>query len=119
MSFQAQYQQAQNYLRNRDYRSALEILRSLLAQTHVIDYEYEDWLRSAAEAYEIMNEVIPAAYIYLYLNYFGKVLQVLPSSEEYTMEVARCFELQKSYSRAARLYLQKNKFVHAAVNHER
>lgn len=118
MSIQAQFQQAQNYIRNRNYRSALEFLRPLLSNTHVNDYEYDEWLRAAVDAYIPLGEKLHAAYINIYLGYFAQVLQLLTPAEN-PMEVARCYELQKNYSAAARLYLEHNKYVHAAVNHER
>lgn len=118
MSSQAQYQQAQAAMRARNFRGALELLRALLNQAHVIDYEYDNWLRTAAEAYLGLQDPLPAAYIYLYLHYFDMAHRYLDPAQ-HAMGVARAYELQKHYTKAARIYLQEQRYAHAAVAHER
>jgi hypothetical protein len=115
---QAQYQQAQSALRGRNYRQALSLLTPLLNQAHVIDYEYDNWLRSAAEAYLGLQDPLPAAYIYLYLHYFDMTHRYLDQNQ-HAMGVARAYEQQKHFNKAARIYLQAQRFAHAAVAHER
>ena len=48
--------------------------RELVSQTHVIDYEYDDWLRRLAEVYRYLKRRHEAGYIYLYLHYFDLAL---------------------------------------------
>ena len=52
------------------YAEAKRCYRDLVGQTHVIDYEYDDWLRRLAEIYNLLNRRREAGYVYLYLHYF-------------------------------------------------
>src|SRR4029077_2509191 len=43
--------------------------RELIGQTHVINYEYDDWLRRLGEIYRHLGRPREAACAYLYLHY--------------------------------------------------
>ena len=65
-SHQTQYEQAKTYISQRKHEQALSLLRSLLNHTHIIDYEYQEWMNSAAELYEkYLNDPLAAAYVLL------------------------------------------------------
>ena len=51
---------------------AERIFRELLKQTHVIDFEYDDWLKGVAECYRAMSRPREAGYVYLYLHQFDR-----------------------------------------------
>src|SRR6185436_13387313 len=44
--------------------------RELIGQTHVINYEYDDWLRRLGDIYKHLNRPRESAFVYLYLHYF-------------------------------------------------
>src|SRR5678810_879351 len=52
------------------WAEAEKYYRELVAQTHVIDYEYDDWLRRLAELYRQLGRRREAGFVYLYLHYF-------------------------------------------------
>src|SRR6478609_12176014 len=75
------------------YAEAERIYRQLLTQTHVIDFEYDDWLKGIAECYRVLGRKREAGYVYLYLHQFEKAEEVFnPVSEP--AEAARVRELQ-------------------------
>lgn len=118
-----QFEQAQAHSRQGRYREALQQLRSLLNHTHIIDMDYQDWLTWTAETYEKMNDPLAAAYVYLALGYTQDNSATAPMRRcldrvDAPLVKARALEHQKRYSEAARIYLQQNKYAHAAVNHE-
>lgn len=97
---------------------AEKCFRDLVGQTHVIDYEYDDWLRRLAEIYTQMRRQRDAGYIYLYLHYFDLARNAFPGELELT-ERARVYEIEKRWGSAADLYEQARMPVHAAVARER
>src|SRR5687768_1667432 len=92
--------------------------RELVAQTHVIDYEYDDWLRRLAEIYRQLGRLREAGFIYLYLHYFDLAKAQLGAEEDVALR-ARIFEIEKRHGEAASLYAQARMPVHAAVSWER
>ncbi|HEY4055829.1 MAG TPA: HEAT repeat domain-containing protein [Kofleriaceae bacterium] len=92
--------------------------RELIGQTHVINYEYDDWLRRLGEIYRHLNRPREAAFVYLYLHYFDQARAQL-SAEEHIGLRARLAELDKKWTDAAQLYQQAKLPVHAAVAFER
>ena len=123
-SHQTQFTQAQEYVRQRKFENALSLLRSLLNHTHIIDYEYQEWMNATAEVYEKhLNDPLAAAYVLLASGYTQTNHQQSPIRRcleriEAPIVKAKSHESQKQYSEAARLYLQQGRFAHAAVNHE-
>lgn len=92
--------------------------RELIGQTHVIDYEYDDWLRRLAEIYRHLKRRREAGYIYLYLHYFDLARESFPG-EGGAAERARVLEVEKRWAEAADLYTGVGLPVHAAVAYER
>jgi hypothetical protein len=98
--------------------------RELVSQTHVIDYEYDDWLRRLAEIYRYLKRRTEAGYIYLYLHYFDLARDAFPAGEGQSpgaasIDRARVFEVEKKWGEAAELYAQGRLPVHAAVCFEK
>ncbi|HEY6174782.1 MAG TPA: HEAT repeat domain-containing protein [Kofleriaceae bacterium] len=103
--------------------------RELIGQTHVINYEYDDWLRRLGEIYRHLGRAREAAFVYLYLHYFDMARAQLASDgrgEPSTAPIqdagalrARLAEIEKKWSDAAQLYQQAGLPVHAAVAFER
>jgi hypothetical protein len=92
--------------------------RELIGQTHVINYEYDDWLRALGEIYRHLNRPREAAFVYLYLHYFDMARAQLTAPELIGMR-ARLAEIEKKWPEAAQLYQQAKLSVHAAVAFER
>src|SRR5512134_1693109 len=63
------------------HAEAERYFRELVAQTHVIDYEYDDWLRRLAEVYRQLRRRREAGYIYLYLHYFDMARDSFPGDD--------------------------------------
>jgi hypothetical protein len=92
--------------------------RDLVAQTHVIDYEYDDWLRRLAEIYRQLGRRSEAGYIYLYLHWFDMARDSF-ASEHGLADRARILDVEKRWGDAAELYAKAGMPVHAAVAFER
>ena len=88
--------------------------RRLVAHSHVIDYEYEEWVRRLAEIYGAMGRPREAGFMYLYLHYFPQAREVFPK-DRCGAERALCFALEKRWSEAAEAYLGAGRPVQAAV----
>jgi len=103
--------------------------RELIGQTHVINYEYDDWLRRLGEIYRHLGRSREAAFVYLYLHYFDMARAQLagdPRGEPVPGGVndisalrARLAEIEKKWTDAAQLYMQAGLRVHAAVAFEK
>ena len=92
--------------------------RELIGQTHVINYEYDDWLRKLGDIYKRVDRPREAAFVFLYLHYFD-MARVLLKDEEHVALRARLSEIEKKYTEAAQLYQQAKLPVHAAVAFEK
>ncbi|HEY0477997.1 MAG TPA: HEAT repeat domain-containing protein [Kofleriaceae bacterium] len=92
--------------------------RDLIGQTHVINYEYDDWLRRLGEIYRHLGRSREAAFVFLYLHYFDMARAQLGGDEHVALR-ARLAEIEKKWSEAAQLYHQAGLPVHAAVAFER
>ncbi len=92
--------------------------RELIGQTHVINYEYDDWLRRLAEIYKGLKREREAAFVFLYLHYFDMARAMLKGDEHVALR-ARLAEVEKKWTEAAQLYQQAKLPVHAAVSFER
>ncbi|MBT8492900.1 MAG: hypothetical protein KJO07_07545, partial [Deltaproteobacteria bacterium] len=88
--------------------------RELVAQTHVIDYEYDDWLRRLADIYRSLKRPREAGYIYLYLHYFDNARDMFVGNG-LLAERARVLEVEKRWAEAAEMYAQAGQPVHSAV----
>jgi hypothetical protein len=117
-SIESTADQAESLVAQGRYQDAERYYRDLVGQTHVIDYEYDDWLRRLAEIYRHLKRRREAGYIYLYLHYFDMARDSF-SGDEGLVDRARIFEVEKRWSEAAVLYDKANLPVHAAVAYER
>src|SRR5712692_7248283 len=85
---------------------AERLFRQLLLHTHVIDFEYDDWLKGIAECYRTMGRLREAGYVYLYLHFFERAAEVFTPSL-FPVEAARVRDLEArraSNEGARRLY---------------
>lgn len=110
--------QAEALLAQGRYAEAERYYRDLVAQTHVIDYEYDDWLRRLAEIYALLDRHREAGYIYLYLHYFDMARDAF-KGDAGTVARARVLEVEKRWADAAAAYQEARLPVHAAVAYER
>src|ERR1700733_793980 len=79
--------------------------RELIGQTHVINYEYDDWLRRLGEIYRHLGRSREAAFVYLYLHYFDLARAQLAADDHVALR-ARLAEIEKKWTEAAQLYQQ-------------
>lgn len=117
-SIESTADQAESLVAQGRYQDAERYYRDLVGQTHVIDYEYDDWLRRLAEIYRHLRRRREAGYIYLYLHYFDMARDSFPG-EEGAGDRARILAVEKRWGESAGLYEQAGMPVHAAVAYER
>jgi len=110
--------QAQAFVEQGRWPEAERHFRELIGHTHVINYEYDDWLRRLGDIYRQLGRPREAAFVYLYLHYFDQArLQI--AGDEHVGLRARLAEMEKKWSEAAGLYQQAKLPVHAAVAFEK
>ena len=97
-------------------KDAEKAYRELLGQTHVVDYEYDDWLRALAELYRQLGRGRDAGHIYLYLHYFDLARAAFGDDAGLRGRLA---EVEKRWPEAAAAYEQARLPVHAAVAWEK
>jgi len=100
------------------------LYRQLLQHTHVIDFEYDEWLKGIAECYRVLGRAREAGYVYLYLHAFDRAAEMFPSATA-PVDAARVKELEgrriggeagnKLYAESARQYAEANRHVLAAI----
>ncbi len=117
-SIESTADQAESLATQGRYQDAERYYRELVAHTHVIDYEYDDWLRRLADIYRHLQRRRESGFIYLYLHYFDMARDCFPGDDGMA-ERARIFEVEKRWSDAAVLYEKAKMPVHAAVAYER
>src|SRR5260370_26782925 len=103
---------------------AERLYRQLLIHTHVIDFEYDEWLKGIAECYRALNRAREAGFVYLYLHEFDRAAEMLPGASA-PVDAARVKELEarrsggdagnKLYAEAARGYAEAGRHVLAAI----
>jgi len=109
--------QAQALVQQGKWGDAERHYRELVGNTHVINYEYDEWLRALADIYRRLDRGREAACVYLYLHYFDQARTQLGETELALR--ARVAEVEKKWSDAAGLYKLAKMPVHAAVAYER
>jgi tetratricopeptide (TPR) repeat protein len=117
-SIESTADQAEAFVQQGRWVEAERHYRELIGQTHVINYEYDDWLRRLGEIYRHLGRSREAAFVYLYLHYFDMARGQLASDEHVALR-ARLAEIEKKWSEAAGLYHQAKLPVHAAVAYEK
>jgi hypothetical protein len=103
---------------------AERLYRQLLLHTHVIDFEYEEWLRGIAECYRALGRAREAGCVYLYLHAFDRAAEMFPAATS-PVDAARVKELEarrvggeqgnRLYAEAARQFADANRHVLAAI----
>src|SRR5690348_11652563 len=117
-SIESSADQAEAFLQQGRWLEAEGHYRELVGQTHVINYEYDDWLRRLGEIYRHLGRAREAAFVYLYLHYFDQARAQLTGDEHVGLR-ARLAELDKKQAEAAQLYQRAKLPVHAAVAFEK
>ncbi|MBK9031102.1 MAG: HEAT repeat domain-containing protein [Myxococcales bacterium] len=103
---------AQQAVASGRYDEAERAYRDLIGQTHVVDYEYDDWLRGLADCYRHLNRAREAGFVYLYLHYFDQAKACFAAAPELR---ARLAEVEKRWAEAAAAWAESGRPVHAAV----
>jgi hypothetical protein len=117
-SIESTADQAEAYVQQGRWKDAEQHYRELIGQTHVINYEYDDWLRRLGEIYRHLGRSRESAFVYLYLHYFDMARAQLVGNEHVAVR-ARLAETEKKWHEAAQLYQQAQLPVHAAVMFEK
>ena len=117
-SIESTADQAEAMVQQGRWADAERHYRDLIGQTHVINYEYDDWLRRLGEIYRHLGRAREAAFVYLYLHYFDMARSQLGGDDHVSLR-ARLSEIEKKWADAAQLYHQAKLPVHAAVAFER
>ena len=117
-SIESTADQAEAFVQQGRWLEAERHYRELIGQTHVINYEYDDWLRRLGEIYRQLQRSREASFVYLYLHYFDMARGQLGGAEHVALR-ARLAEIEKKWTEAAQLYQQAKLPVHAAVAFER
>jgi hypothetical protein len=117
-SIESTADQAEAFAQQGRWADAERHYRELIGQTHVINYEYDDWLRRLGEIYRNLGRQREAAFVYLYLHYFDMARGQLVGDQHVGLR-ARLAEIEKKWSEAATLYQQAKLPVHSAVSFER
>jgi hypothetical protein len=117
-SIESTADQAEAFVQQGRWLEAERHYRELIGQTHVINYEYDDWLRRLGEIYRQLQRSREASFVYLYLHYFDMARGQLGGPEHVALR-ARLAEIEKKWTEAAQLYQQAKLPVHAAVAFER
>ncbi|HEY5935275.1 MAG TPA: HEAT repeat domain-containing protein [Kofleriaceae bacterium] len=117
-SIESTADQAEALVQQGRWADAERHYRELIGQTHVINYEYDDWLRRLGEIYRHLNRAREASFVYLYLHYFDMARGQLTADEHIGLR-ARLAEIEKKWIEAAQLYQKAKLPVHAAVAFER
>jgi len=108
---------AENAVARGRYADAVVHYRMLAAQTHVVDYEYDEWLRRLADVYGRLGRRREAGWVNLYLHYFDLALTAF-SGAELAGDRGRALQLQKRWVEAGMAYLEAKLPVQAAVAFE-
>ncbi len=117
-SIESTADQAEALVQQGRWADAERHYRELIGQTHVINYEYDDWLRRLGDIYRHLGRQREAAFVYLYLHYFDQARGQLTADEHLGLR-ARLAEIEKKWTEAATLYQQAKLPVHAAVSFEK
>lgn len=117
-SIESTSDQAEAFVQQGRWIDAERHYRDLIGQTHVINYEYDDWLRALGKIYQQLNRTREAAFVYLYLHYFDMARSQLQADEHVALR-ARLAEIEKKWTEAAQLYQKAKLPVHAAVAFEK
>jgi tetratricopeptide (TPR) repeat protein len=96
------------------FADAVVHYRMLVAQTHVVDYEYDEWLRRLADCYGRLGRSREAGWVQLYLHYFDLAMCSF-AIDEAVLDRARALALQKRWAEAADAFWKGGARVQAGV----
>src|SRR5690606_41981178 len=88
--------QAEAFVQQGRWAEAERHYRELIGQTHVINSEYDDWLRRLGEIYRHLGRGREAAFVYLYLHVFELARAQLAADEHVALR-ARLAEIEKRW----------------------
>jgi hypothetical protein len=117
-SIESTADQAEAFVNQGRWSEAERHYRELIGQTHVINYEYDDWLRRLGDIYKHLQRAREAAFVYMYLHHSDPARSQLQGDEHVALR-ARLAEIEKKWSEAAQLYQRAQLPVHAAVAFEK
>ena len=107
---------AQQAMASGRHAEAERAFRELIAQTHVVDYEYDEWLRGLADCYRQLGRQRDAGFVYLYLHYFDQAKACFTGSPELR---ARLAEVEKQMVDACAAWAEAGRVAHAAVAYDK
>ena len=107
---------AEQALANGRYAEAERAYRELIGHIHIVDYEYDDWLRALADVNRQLGRGREAGFIYLYLHYVDLARACFGDDPALR---GRLLEVEKRWADAAAAYQEARLPVHAAVNWEK
>jgi len=99
------------------YPESERIYRQLLQQTHVIDFEYDEWLKGIAECYRALGRQAEAGYVYLYLHQFDRAAEAFVGSPIGAPRVKELEAQRTQGDPARRLFLAAGQGYAAANRH--
>src|SRR3977135_1200953 len=117
-SIESTADQAEAMVQQGRWADAERHYRDLIGHAHVINYEYDDWLRRLGEIYRHLGRSREAAFVYLYLHYFDMARSQIGHDEHVALRARRA-DIEKKWSDAALLDQAAKLPVHAAVAFER
>ncbi len=91
--------------------------RKLAQNTHVVDFEYDEWIRGLAGVYRGMRAPREAGHCFVYLHQLDAARDLFVQAGS-VLDKARTDELSKKHLDAARAYRDAGADVHAAINFE-
>ncbi len=119
------FERAVEHLRRGRPVEGERLLRQLLAHTHVLDREYDEWLRAIAEAYRMMGRQREYGHVLTYLHRFGDARAAFLASGA-SVDAARCRELEARrtdggaaaplFTEAGRGFAEAGQHVQAALS---
>jgi hypothetical protein len=99
------------------YADAILHFRMLVAQTHVVDYEYDEWLRRLADCYIRLGRTREAGWVHMYLHYFDLAMQAF-DGDAAARDLGSALMLQKRWADAAEAFRRAGAPVQAGVCYE-
>ncbi len=106
------------------HEDAERLWRQLLTNTHVVDFEYDEWLRGIAATYLKLSRPLEAGYVFLYLHQFAQALAAFNRAQA-PVEMARTREVEgrrttgevsrEHFRAAGDAYLESGRAVQSAV----
>ena len=104
--------QAEALFEQGHFAEAREVYLNLAAETHVVDYEYDDWLRRLVTASEKLGRHVEAGLVYLYLHQLDHSKRLFGDE---SIERARVLECDGDWFAAAQIFQAHNMDVQSAV----